>query len=275
MGLGSRTEMPHGGAIPRLGLGVYRSAPGGETRRAVEWALEAGYRHVDTAAAYRNEADVGEAVRGSGIAREELFVTTKLWNEEHGYEAALRALDGSLERLGLDHVDLYLIHWPVEGVRLESWRALERLHREGRARAIGVSNYMVHHLEELLAACEVAPAVNQIELHPFLYRSRREVVELCRARGMVVEAYSPLTKAQRLEEPVLVEIARLHGKTPAQVLIRYALDHGWVVLPKSTHRERIRENAEVFDFRLSSEELARLDALDEGLATGWDPGEAP
>jgi diketogulonate reductase-like aldo/keto reductase len=264
-----------GAEIPRLGLGVYRSPPGRVTRDAVCWALEAGYRHVDTAAAYGNEEDVGAALRESGIPREQVFLTTKLWNADHGYDNAMAAFDASLERLGFAYVDLYLIHWPVPELRLDTWRALEALHRQGRARAIGVSNYMVRHLHELLEHCTIVPAVNQIELSPFNYRSRVAEIALCRQHDIVVEAYSPLTKARRLRDPLVAGIAAAHGKTAAQVLIRYALDRDAVVLPKSVHRGRIRENAEVFDFQLSEDELAALDGLDEGLATGWDPTAAP
>ncbi len=273
--ISSTTPLNNGVEIPWLRLGVYRSKPGEETQRAVRWALETGYRHVDTAAAYGNEADVGAAIRDSGIPREEVFVTTKLRNEDHGYERALRALDASLDRLGFDYVDLYLIHWPVEDLRLETWRAFERILTGGKARAIGVSNYMVHHLRELLPRCSVVPGVNQIELSPFNFRSREPVVDLCRDQNIVVEAYSPLTKARRLDDPVVVRVATRHGKTPAQVLLRYALDKGAVVLPKSANRERIRENTEVFEFRLTEEDMAELDALDEALATGWDPTHAP
>lgn len=268
-------SLRHGGPMPCLGLGVFRIPDGEAVQNAVTWALEAGYRHLDTAAAYRNERGVGQAVRESGLRRKELFVTTKLWNEDHGYDRALRAFDRSLERLGLEGVDLYLVHWPVEGARLETWKALERLLEEGRTRAIGVSNYMVHHLDELLASCHVPPAVNQVELHPFNWRSRQELVTFCRERDIVVEAYSPLTKAKRLQEPVLQELARSHGRTPAQILIRYCLEKGTVPLPKSGDRERIQENARVFDFRLSPEEVERLDALDEGYASSWDPTSAP
>ncbi|MGH7470582.1 MAG: aldo/keto reductase [Longimicrobiales bacterium] len=257
--------------VPVLGLGVYRSMPGRETRKAVEAALEIGYRHIDTASAYQNEADVGDAVRSSAIPRAEVFVTTKLQNSDHGLDRALAAFDASLERLRLDWVDLYLIHWPVEGLRLQSWRALERIYQEKRARAIGVSNYLVRHLRELLAHCDVRPAVNQIELHPFIFGKRQDTVTFCSEHGIAVEAYSPLTKARRLSHPAIEQIARAHGKTPAQVLIRYCLDKNTVVLPKSVHARRIRENAEVFDFRLSAPQLAALDALNEGLATGWDP----
>lgn len=271
----STIRLNNGTEIPRLGLGVYRAAAGGETRNAVRWALEAGYRHVDTAALYRNEADVGQAIRESGIPREEVFVTTKLAPEDQGYDAALAAFDASLERLGFDYVDLYLIHWPVPELRLESWRALERLYGEGRARAIGVSNYMVQHLEELLTHCTVVPAVNQIELSPWSWRSRRDVVELCRAHGIALEAYSPLTKGRKLDDPVLASVAARLGRTPAQVLIRWALDRDLIVIPKSAHRERIQENADVFDFQIPAAEMDRLEALDEGLVTGWDPTEAP
>jgi len=271
----STFRLNNGVEIPRLGLGVYRAAAGAEARNAVLWALEAGYRHVDTAAFYGNEADVGRAIRESGIAREDVFVTTKLWNEDHGYDAALAAFDASLERLGFDYVDLYLIHWPVPDLRLESWRALERLYGEGRARVIGVSNYMVQHLEELLAHCTVVPAVNQIELSPWSWRSRRDVVELCRAQGIALEAYSPLTKGRRLDDPTLRSVAERVGRTPAQVLIRWALQRDLIVIPKSTNRGRIRENADVFDFQLPAAEMERLEALDAGLVTGWDPTSAP
>jgi methylglyoxal/glyoxal reductase len=268
-------SLNNGVEIPRLGLGVYQIEPGDATRDAVRWALETGYRHIDTAAAYGNETDVGDAIRESGVPREEVFVATKLWNENHGYDEALRAFDRSLDRLGFEYVDLYLIHWPVEGLRGERWRALERMLSDGRARAIGVSNYMVHHLEELLDHAEVIPAVNQIELSPFNYRSRRDIIDLCRERGIAVEAYSPLTKARRLDEPTVVRIAERHGKTPAQLLIRYGLELGAVVLPRSSNRERIAENLDVFDFSLGDDDMEALHALDEGLATGWDPADSP
>lgn len=266
-------ELNHGGPMPLFGLGTFRSPAGGETREAVGWALEVGYRHIDTAALYGNEADVGAAVRESGVPREDVFVTTKLHKDDHGYDSALRGFDESLDRLGLDYVDLYLIHWPESDRRQESWDALERLLEEGRARAIGVSNYMVDHLEEVLEHGTVVPAVNQIELHPFNYRSRRDVVELCRERGIAVEGYSPLTKTKRLDDPTVVEIADVIGCSPAQVLIRWALQHRLITIPKSTDRDRIRENAEVFDFELSPDQMERLDGLDEDFLTSWDPRE--
>jgi diketogulonate reductase-like aldo/keto reductase len=260
-----------GAQIPQVGLGVWQAAKGATTREAVASALAHGYRHVDTARIYGNERDVGEAIRASDVPRSEVFVTTKLWNEDQGYDSALRAFDASLGRLGLDYVDLYLIHWPVAGKRKDSWRALERLFEEKKARAIGVSNFLVPHLEELFAVAKIAPAVNQIELHPFL--QRRDTVALCAEKGIVVEAYSPLTRGKRLGHPAVVEIAKKTGKTPAQVLLRWGAQHGFVVLPKSVHEARIVENAALFDFTLDAAAMVKLDGLEEGLATGWDPGD--
>lgn len=261
-------ELNTGARIPQVGLGVWQ-APRGAARAAVQAALRLGYRHVDTARIYGNEADVGEGLRASGVARADVFVTTKLWNDDQGYDRALKAFDASLERLGLEDVDLYLLHWPVAGKRLDSWRALERIFREKRARAIGVSNFLVPHLEELLAQAEVVPAVDQIEVHPFL--QHRETRAFCAARGIVVEAYSPLTHAERLHDPAITEVARRAKKTNAQVLLRWSVQHGMVTLPKSVREERIAENAAIFDFSLDADAMKTLDALDEGAATGWDP----
>lgn len=258
-----------GSRIPALGLGVWQTPRGGVTRSAVAAAIEAGYRHVDTARIYGNENEVGEAVRASSVPRSELFVTTKLWNADQGYDAALRAFDASLARLGLEYVDLYLIHWPVPGKRLDSWRALEQLHADGRARAIGVSNFLRPHLEELLGAAKVVPHVNQIELTPFL--QRRETTAFCKKHEIVLEAYSPLTRGQKLSDPTLLEVAQRLGRTPAQVLLRWGIEHGFVVLPKSTRPERIRENASLFGFEIGLAERALLDGLEAGLVTGWDP----
>lgn len=258
-----------GTAIPQVGLGVWQAPAGAGTQDAVLAALRAGYRHIDTARVYRNEPDVGIAIRTSGIPREEIFVTTKLWNDDHGYDAALRAFDASAHRLGLDYLDLYLIHWPVPDKRRESWRALERLAADRRARAIGVSNYLVPHLEELLAHAAQPPDVDQIELSPFL--QRRATVALCRKHGIVLEAYSPLTRGERLDHPVVRAIAGELKRSPAQILLRWGIQHGFVVLPKSVRAERIVENGTVFDFVLDPQKLQRLDALEENLATGWDP----
>jgi diketogulonate reductase-like aldo/keto reductase len=258
-----------GGSIPQVGLGVWQSPRGDVTRDAVLAALRSGYRHVDTARIYGNEADVGAAVRDSGLPRGDVFVTTKLWNDDQGFDKALRAFDTSLSKLGLDYVDLYLIHWPVAGKRLDSWRALERIKADGRARHIGVSNYLVPHLEELLASATEAPAVDQIEIHPFL--QQRETRAFCKKNDIVVEAYSPLTSGQRLDHPVVVAVAKRIQRSPAQVLLRWAIQHELVVLPKSTHEKRIAENAKLFDFTLDAGAMKELDALEEGLATGWDP----
>jgi len=257
-----------GARIPQVGLGVWQAARG-ETVSAVQTALRLGYRHIDTARIYGNEAEVGQAVRASGLPRSEVFVTTKLWNADQGYDTALRAFDASLERLGLETIDLYLLHWPVAGKRLESWRALERIFEEKRARAIGVSNFLVPHLQELLAHAKVVPAVNQIEVHPFL--QHRDTRAFCASHQIVVEAYSPLTHGARLKDPAITEVARRAGRTNAQVLLRWGVQHGMVVLPKSVTESRIAENAAVFDFTLDEAAMAKLDALDEGAATGWDP----
>jgi len=265
--------LPHGGPIPRLGLGVFRSGAGSGTRNAVVTALGAGYRHIDTARIYRNEVEVGEGLRQSGVPREDVFITTKLWNDDHGYDETLRAFDASAKDLGVDYVDLYLIHWPVPEKRRESWRAMERLQREGRCRAIGVSNFMPHHLDDLLEVAEVRPAVNQIELHPFL--QQQTAVARSRALGLVVEAYSPFAKARRLDDPRVGEVAREVGRTPAQVLVRWSLQRGFVALPKSATPARIEENARVFDFELSEPQMSALDALEEGFRSAWDPSNVP
>lgn len=260
-------------ALPLLGLGVYQSRPGDETRRAVEVALRLGYRHVDTARAYGNEADVADGLAASGVPRDQVFVTTKLWNSDHGYDATLRACDASLARLQMERVDLYLVHWPVQGLRHDTWRAMERLRADGKARAVGVSNYTVRHLEELLARAKEPPAVNQVELHPFL--QQRELLAFCRAHGIVVEAYAPLVKARRMDHPALRRIAGRRRASPAQVLVRWALQLGVVALPKSVREERIRENADVYGLELDEAEMAELAGLDEGYRTSWDPTDAP
>jgi methylglyoxal/glyoxal reductase len=271
--LQSTVKLNNGVELPRLGLGVFRAPRGEVTRQAVLSALAAGYRHIDTARIYGNERDVGAAVRESGLPREDIFVTTKLWNEDQGHDSALRACERSLKDLGLEYVDLYLVHWPVPGRRLESWRALEKLLADGKCRAIGVSNFLEHHLEELLGKARVVPAVNQVEQHPFLHQP--SLLRYCADKGIAVEAYSPLTKGMRLGDPRVVELARKYGKSPAQVLIRWCLEHGLVVIPKSVHAERIRENASVFDFSFSPEDLRRLDGMNEDLYTGWDPTDVP
>jgi diketogulonate reductase-like aldo/keto reductase len=271
--LSSRAALNDGVEIPLVGLGVFQSRPGPVTRTAVLEALRAGYRHVDTARVYGNERDVGAALRESGIPRGEVFVTTKLWNADHGYDATLSAARQSLSRLGLEQVDLYLVHWPVEGLRRDTWRAMERLRDDGLARSIGVSNYTVRHLEELLGHARTPPSVNQVEIHPFL--PQWALQEWARHHRIRLEAYAPLVKARRMDHPAIRAVAERTGRTPAQVLVRWSLQHGLVTLPKSVRAERIRENATVFDFELGPEDLRTLDALDEGLRTSWDPTDAP
>jgi diketogulonate reductase-like aldo/keto reductase len=269
----TKVRLNNGIEMPILGLGTYQAEGGKEARQAVSYALEIGYRHIDTAAMYGNEEDVGKAIKGSGIAREEIFVTTKLWNSDHGYDKALAAFEESQHKLGLDCVDLYLIHWPVEDLRKESWRALERLLDDGKCRAIGVSNYMTWHLEELVTSSSTVPAVNQVEFSPYLYL--RELQDFCRSHDIQLESYSPLTKGHKLGDPELAKVARKYSKSPAQILIRWALQKELVVIPKSSRKERIKENAEVFDFCISDQDMQHLDSLDRGLRTSWDPSTAP
>ena len=266
-------KLNNGVVIPRLGLGVYQSPPGQLTQRAVEYALKIGYRHIDTARIYNNETDVGTALRKSGIKREDVFITTKLWNSDHGYETALKACDDSLKRLGLKYLDLYLIHWPVPEIRNESWTALTKLLKDGKCRSIGVSNYTIQHLTELLEDADVVPMVNQVEFSPFLYQ--KQLLDYCEKNKIQVEAYSPLTQGAKLNHPTIQQIAKKHGKTPAQVLIRWSLQHNLVTIPKSVREERIRENSQVFDYNLTSEDMRVLDSLDENFRNSWDPTNQP
>ncbi|MCI4341675.1 MAG: aldo/keto reductase [Thermoplasmata archaeon] len=259
--------------MPVLGLGTWQLPKGRTTQDAVRAALAAGYRLIDTATLYANEADVGRAIADSGLPREEVFITTKLWNDDHGFDSALRAFEKSRQALGVEQVDLYLIHWPVAERRLESWRALEQLQQEGRCRSIGVSNFGVGHLRELLAASSTVPSVNQVEFSPFLHQ--RELHQFCREHGIQLEAYSPLTRGRRLDDLGLAHLARDTGRTPAQVLLRWGLQHSIVEIPKSSRPERIAENARLFDFELSLAQMATLDALDAGYRTTRDPGEMP
>lgn len=259
-----------GAEIPQLGFGVFQVPPR-ETAEAVAQALEAGYRHIDTAAAYRNEEGVGEAIAAAGLPREELFVTTKLWNADQGYDEALRAFDASARRLRLDAVDLYLIHWPTPARDryVPSWRALERLQREGRVRSIGVSNFQPAHLRRLFDEGAVVPAVNQVELHPYLQQPQLRAFHA--EHEIATEAWSPLAQGAVLDDPAIVAIAQAHGRTPAQVVLRWHLQLGNVVIPKSVTPARIAENLDVFGFELSDEQLAALAALDRGQRTGPDP----
>jgi 2,5-diketo-D-gluconate reductase A len=266
------TEIPlrGGGAIPQLGFGVFQVPPS-ETAEAVAQALSVGYRHIDTAAAYRNEAGVGHAIRASGLDRSEVFVTTKCWNDEQGFEEAKRALHASLERLQLDHVDLYLIHWPVPSHDryVDTWRAFIDLQSDGLARSIGVSNFQPAHLQRVVAETGETPAINQIELHPYLQQPilRRKHQEMM----IVTEAWSPLAQGEALADRAILKIADAHARTPAQVVIRWHLQLGNVVIPKSVTPRRIKENFDDFDFALSDAEMKAIVGLDEDRRTGPDP----
>jgi diketogulonate reductase-like aldo/keto reductase len=268
----SRVKLNNGVEIPMLGLGVWQMAQGAETQHAVKYALQTGYRLIDTAKLYANERDVGIAVRESGIPREDVFVTTKLWNTDHGFESAIRAFNRSIRDLGLDYIDLYLIHWPVAPLRKDSWRALVKLLDDGKCRAIGVSNYTIGHLKELLRDTSTVPAVNQVEFSPFLYQG--DLLEFCGEHHIQLEAYSPLTKGMRLGDPKLRPFAAKYHKTAAQILIRWALQHDIVAIPKSSKPERILENSQVFDFEISSADMRMLDSLGENYRTTWDPTDA-
>jgi 2,5-diketo-D-gluconate reductase A len=265
-----RLDLNDGSHIPQLGFGVFQVPPE-QTRQTVEQALETGYRHIDTAAAYKNEAEVGKAIAAAGIDREDLFITTKLWNNDQGRDNALRAFEQSLSRLGGDYVDLYLIHWPAPAKDLytETWEAFTELKADGRARSIGVSNFRIEDLEKIIEATGVVPAVNQIELHPRL--QQEELRHFHQEHGIVTEAWSPLGQGQFLDEATLTEIASAHDRTAAQVVLRWHLQLGNVVFPKSVTPERIQENFRLFDFELHGDEMAAIAKLDAGERTGPDP----
>jgi diketogulonate reductase-like aldo/keto reductase len=273
LSIDTKVRLNNGIEMPVLGFGTYQIGKGVKAQDAVRYALEAGYRLIDTAAFYGNEEEVGEAVRQSAIAREEIFVTTKLWNSDHGHKVAIAAFEKSLKKLGLSYLDLYLIHWPVEGLRNETWKALESLLGEGKCRAIGVSNYMIWHLEELLDSSRTIPAVNQVEFSPYLYQE--DLLEFCRSQDIQLESYSPLTKGSKLHDPKLLDLASKYSKSSAQILIRWTLQRGVVTVPKSSRKERISENADVFDFTITAEDMKALDSFDMGLRTSWDPSTVP
>ncbi|EUJ25731.1 oxidoreductase, aldo/keto reductase family protein [Listeria floridensis FSL S10-1187] len=269
MGITNTVELANGVKMPQLGFGVWKVEDGEEAVNSVKWAIEAGYRSIDTAAAYRNEEGVGRAIKESGVNREDLFITTKLWNADQGYDSTIEAFHTSLNKLGLDYVDLYLIHWPVAGKFKDTWRAFEQLYREGKIRAIGVCNFQEHHLKELMADAEITPMVNQIELHPHL--SQEPLRAFCKANDIIVEAWSPLGNGQLLQDAKLKAIAEKYGKSVAQVIIRWDLQNGIVTIPKSVHQERIIQNADVFDFELSAEDIKVIDGMNQDKRTGPDP----
>ncbi|APA03721.1 glyoxal reductase [Bacillus velezensis] len=271
--LQAKATLHNGVEMPWFGIGVFKVEEGAELVNAVKTALVHGYRSVDTAAIYGNEEGVGEGIRQglqeAGLKREDIFVTSKVWNADLGYEETLKAFDTSLEKLGLDYLDLYLIHWPVEGKYIDAWRALETLYRDGRIKAIGVSNFQIHHLKHLMKETEIKPMINQVEYHPRL--TQKELLAFCTEQGIQLEAWSPLMQGQLLDHPVLQEIAKKYGKSAAQVILRWDLQNGVITIPKSTKKHRIEENANVFDFELSADDMKRIDDLNENLRVGPDP----
>lgn len=262
-------ELANGVKMPQLGLGVYKMTDPGQTVEAITYAIETGYRAIDTAAIYENERETGEAVRHSGVPREELFITSKVWNTDQGYDGTLRAFETSLKKLGLDYLDLYLTHWPVSEKYVDTYKAIERLYDEKLIRTTGVSNHHAHHLEKILVKANVAPMVNQIELHPYL--TQEPLRAFCVENGIAVTSWSPLARGKLLAEPTLLTIGEQYGKTPAQVIIRWHLQNNLIVIPKSVTPERISENNEVADFELSSEEMASINALNRDERTGTNP----
>ncbi|GAA4446512.1 glyoxal/methylglyoxal reductase [Nibrella saemangeumensis] len=263
------TTLNNGVEMPMLGLGVYAPGHNQEVQQAVEWALEAGCRLIDTAAAYYNEHEVADGIQASGLSRRELFITTKVWNTDQGYEATLRAFDKSLDKLRTDYVDLYLIHWPVRETRLDTWRALERLYADERVRAIGVSNYYQPHLDELMAQAEIVPAVNQIEFSP--YCNLPEVLDYCRQKGIQPEGYAPLVRGLKRNDSRLVALAEKYGKSTYQLLVRWSLQHGVVTIPKSVKQDRIRENFDVLNFAISVEDMDLMDTFHDNTRIADDP----
>lgn len=277
LNINSKVKLNNGIEMPVIALGTYKVPDGDDVMNEITWALEAGYRSIDTAKIYKNEEGVGKAIKNFSIKREEIFITTKLWNADQGYDTTLQSIDESLHKLGLDYVDLYLVHWPTADVnakesinkRIDTWKAMEEIYASGKAKAIGVSNYTVKHLEEMKDYAKVLPAVNQVEFHPYLFQ--KELLEYCNDNQIILEAYRPLTNGQRIDNPVLGNLARKYNKTNAQILIRWSLQHGCVPLPKSMKQKHIKENIEVFDFMLADSEMEEIDSLNENFRFSPDP----
>ncbi|MDN5346137.1 MAG: methylglyoxal/glyoxal reductase [Petrotoga sp.] len=263
-----KAELANKVKIPWLGYGTYK-AHGDELIEGVKYALSIGYRLIDTAEMYENEEEIGKAIRQSKIPRDEIFITSKVWNTNQGFESTLNSFENSLKRLGTDYLDLYLIHWPVSGKYIETWKALEKLYKEGRVRAIGVSNFLIHHLQDIINNCEITPMVNQVEFHPYLLQ--RDLLDYCQRNKIQLEAWSPLMRGRVLNIPQLVDISNKYKKTPAQIVLRWDLQHGVVTIPKSVHKERIKENADIFDFELTEEEMRIIDNLDQSKRFGANP----
>ncbi len=267
--LQSTTKLANGVEMPWFGLGVFKVEDGQQVIDSVKWAINAGYKSIDTAKIYENEEGVGQAIKEAGVTREDLFITTKVWNADQGYESTLEAFETSLNKLGLDYLDLYLIHWPVEGKYKDTWRALEKLYKDGKVKAIGVSNFQIHHLEDLMKDAEIKPMVNQVELHPLL--TQVELRDFCKKNDIQIEAWSPLAQGELLDNAVLKEIADKHGKSTAQVILRWDLQSEIVTIPKSIKEHRIVENASIFDFELSQEDMAKINELNKNHRVGPDP----
>lgn len=265
------TRLNNGVEMPWFGLGVYKAQAGEEVENAIKDALDIGYRSIDTASFYENEESVGRAVRNSNVNREEIFVTTKVWNTDQGYDNTLRAFETSRKKLGLEYIDLYLIHWPGKDKFKDTWKALEKLYRDGVVRAIGVSNFQVHHLQELMADAQVKPTVNQVEYHPRL--TQEELLAFCRQNEIQLEAWGPLMRGKILDNEVIVDLAQKYGKSPAQIVLRWDIDTGVVTIPKSVHRNRLEQNADIFDFALTQEDIARIRELNRDERTGPNPDE--
>ena len=259
----------NGVEMPYFGLGVYLSKDGDEVINAVKWAIQEGYRHIDTASIYKNEEGVGQGIKESGISRDDIFVVSKVWNSDQGYSSTLEAFEASLNRLGLEYLDLYLIHWPVAGKYKETWKALEKIYADGRVKAIGVSNFLQHHLEDLLTSAEIVPMVDQMEFHPYLVQ--QELIDFCNSKNIQYEAWSPMMQGRVFEMNEFKILAEKHGKTIAQIVLRWNLQKGVVTIPKSSKKERIIANSNIFDFELLPEDIKFLDGLHQGQRFGPDP----
>jgi diketogulonate reductase-like aldo/keto reductase len=267
-------DLSNGVKIPAIGFGTWEVNPEMAAQSVVD-AIESGYRLIDTAKIYTNEKEVGEGIRAAGIPREELFITTKLWNDDQGYDSTRRAFDASLEALGLDYLDLYLIHWPATKRRNLSWRAMVDMYNEGLVKSIGVSNFTIRHLEELREDSEDTPLVNQVEFHPYIYEQQKALLNYCYDHKITIEAYSPLARGTRKNDKVVSGIAKSYDKTTAQVLLRWCIQHGTIPLPRSTQKAHIEENFNVFDFELSPEDMLALNVISDGKRVTWDPEEMP
>ncbi|MDQ0483181.1 aldo/keto reductase [Guptibacillus hwajinpoensis] len=263
------TTLHNGVEMPTLGLGVWKMENNDEVKTAVQAAIDAGYKAIDTAAAYKNEEGVGAAIKDSSTPREDLFITSKVWNDDQGYESTLKAFEDTVTKLGVDTLDLYLIHWPVEGKYKETWKAMEKLYKDGRIRAIGVSNFHPAHLEDLMKDAEIKPMVNQVEFHPLL--NQQELRDYCNQHSIQLEAWSPLAQGKLLDNDVVKQIADQHGKSTAQVIIRWDLEHEVVTIPKSSNPERIKQNFDVFDFELTKDDIRAIDELNQNERMGPDP----